>query len=97
MARLVRTVSRLLSQTYCALGDAYIQTCLLEVWEKSESGEAVAAEAFVALERASRQLTRDKHMTFARLEDTEPNLIKPLFEAAITITEAKSKVKAGTK
>ncbi len=89
---MTRTVTKLLKETYAALGDDFIQPTLLGLWEKSGSGEAVAAEAFVALELASREVTRAKRMTFARLEDTDPDMMRPLFEAAINITEtAKAK------
>jgi len=90
---MTRTVTKLLTETYNTLGEDYIQPRLLEIWEKSGSGEAVAAEAFVALELASRDVTRTKRMTFARLEDTEPELIAPLFKAAIAITESNTKEK----
>ena len=53
------------------------------------SGEAVAAEAMVALELASCDVTKTRHLTFSRLEDLAPDLIAPLFKAAIAITEAK--------
>jgi len=86
-----RTVTKLLTETYAALGEGYIQPCLLAIWEKSGSGEAVAAEAMVALELASQDVTKTRRMTFSRLEDTEPDLIAPLFKAAIAITESKGK------
>lgn len=89
---MTRTVTKLLQETYAALDDAFIQPTLLKLWEKSGSGEAVAAEALVALELASKDVMRTKRMTFSRLEDTDPKMIKPLFEAAITITET-AKVK----
>ena len=94
---MTRTVTRLLQETYAALGETYIQPTLLGLWKKSGSGEAVAAEALVALELASKYVMKTKRMTFSRLEDIEnesngPDLIKPLFEAAITITET-AKVK----
>ncbi len=89
---MTRTVTKLLQDTYAALDDAFIQPTLLGLWEKSGSGEAVAAEALVALELASKDVMKTKRMTFSRLEDIEkesngPDLIKSLFEAAITITE----------
>ena len=88
---MTRTVTKLLRETYAALGqtkrDEFIQPTLLQVWVNSGSGEAVAAEAMVALELASKDLMRTKRMTFSRLEDTDPDMIKPLFEAAIIITE----------
>ena len=84
---MTRTVTKLLRETYTALDDGFIQPTLLSVWEKSGSGEAVAAEAFVALELASREVMQTKNMCFARLEDTDPDMIKPLFEAAIILTE----------
>ena len=84
---MTRTVTKLLQNTYAALGEVYIQPTLLDLWEKSGSGEAVAAEAFVALELAAHDVMQTRNMTFARLEDTDPKMIKPLFEAAITITE----------
>lgn len=95
MSRLNRTASRLLSDTYAALGENYIQPTLLGIWEKSGSGDAVAAEALVALELAAKDVAKTKRITFARLEDSEPDLIKPLFEAAIVITESRTKQKAG--
>lgn len=95
MSRLNRTASRLLEQTYSALGEGYIQPTLLGLWEKSGSGEAVAAEAMVALELAAKDVAQTKRVTFARLEETDPDLIKPLFEAAIAITESKTKQNAG--
>jgi len=88
---MTRTVTKLLTETYSQLGEGFIQTRLLEIWEKSGSGEAVAAEAMVALELASRDVTKTRRMTFSRLEDLAPDLIKPLFEAAIKITERKAK------
>jgi len=88
---MTRTVTKLLTETYQTLGEGFIQPRLLEIWEKSGSGEALAAEAMVALELASRDVTKTRRMTFSRLEDTEPDLIKPLFEAAIKITERKGK------
>lgn len=89
---MTRTVTKLLQETYAALDDAFIQPTLLELWERSGSGEAVAAEAFVALELAAREVMKTKRMTYSRLEDIQkesdgPDMIKPLFEAAITITE----------
>ena len=84
---MTRTVTKLLQQTYAALDDGFIQPTLLRVWVDSGSGVAVAAEAFVALELAAREVMQTRNMTFARLEDTDPDKIKPLFEAAITITE----------
>ena len=89
---MTRTVTKLLQQTYAALDDGFIQPTLLQLWEKSGSGEAVAAEAMVALELASKDVMQTKRMTFSRLEDIQkedngPDMIKPLFEAAITITE----------
>ena len=94
MTRLKRTVSRLLYETYSTLGDSFIQDCLLVVWERQGNGEAVAAEAFVALECAARDVTQNKRITFAKLEDTEPDLIKALFKRAIEITESKLPAKA---
>lgn len=44
-------------------------------------------ETYTALELAARDVMQTRNMTFARLEDTDPKMIKPLFEAAITITE----------
>jgi len=85
-----RIVSRLLYETYCELGDGHIQDCLLVIWERLGNGEAVAAEAFVALECAARDVTQTKRMTFARLEDTELDLLKALFERAIDTTESKN-------
>ena len=88
---MTRTVTKLLRDTYAALDDGFIQPTLLQLWEESGSGEAVAAEAMVALELASRDVMKTKRMTFSRLEDSDPDMIKPLFEAAITITK-KSRV-----
>ncbi|MEE9354999.1 MAG: hypothetical protein V3U75_05360 [Methylococcaceae bacterium] len=90
MARLKRTVSRLLYETYCELGDSFIQDCLLAIWERQGNWESVAAEAFVALECAARDVTQTKQMTFARLEDKEPDMVKALFERAIETTESKN-------
>jgi hypothetical protein len=47
----------------------------------------------VALELASRDVTKTRRMTFSRLEETEPDLIAPLFKAAIARTESKTKEK----
>lgn len=82
-----RAVTKLLRTTFAALGDDFIQPTLLKIWEDSGSGEAVAAEAFVALELASKDVMRTKRMTYSRLENSDPEMIKPLFEAAITITK----------
>ena len=90
MARVKRTVSQLLYETYCELGDSFIQDCLLAIWERQGNGETVAAEAFVALECAAQDITQTKRVTFARLEDTEPDLVKALFERAIEITESQN-------
>jgi len=86
---MTRTVTKLLTETYQTLGEGFIQPRLIEIWEESGSGEAVAAEAMVALELASREVTKTKRMSFSRLEGTEPDLIAPLFKAAIAITERK--------
>ncbi|MCF6221812.1 MAG: hypothetical protein L3J65_11935 [Robiginitomaculum sp.] len=94
MTRLKRTVSRLLFETYSTLDNSFIQDCLLAVWERRGNGEAVAAEAFVALECSAPDVTHNKRMTFAKLEDRSPDLIKALFERAIEITESKSPAKA---
>jgi len=94
VTRLKRTVSRLLFETYSTLGDSFIQDCLLAVWQRQGNGEAVAAEAFVALECAAQDVTQNKRMTFAMLEDRSPDLIKALFERAIEITESKLPAKA---
>jgi len=39
----------------------------------------------------NQDVTKTRRMTFSRLEDTEPDLIAPLFKAAIAITESKGK------
>ena len=88
---MTRPVTKLLSETHATLGDGYIRPRLLEIWEASGCGEAVATEAMVALELASQDLTKTRNISFSRLEDTEPDLIAPLFKAAIAITEAKGK------
>ena len=90
---MTRTVTKLLTETFSQLGEGHIQPRLLEIWEKSGTGEAVAAEAMVALELASRDVTKTRRMTFSRLEETEPDLIAPLFKAAIARTESKTKEK----
>lgn len=97
MTRLNRTASRLLEQTYSELGEGYIQPTLLAIWESSGSGDAVAAEAFVALELAAKDIAKTRRMTFSRLENTEPDLVKPMFQAAIAITESRPRNSAGAK
>ncbi len=94
---MTRTVTKLLQDTYAAHdsagGEVYIRPTLLDVWEKSGSGEAVAAEAFVALELAAREVMKTERITYSRLEDIQkeedgPDMIKPLFEAAIIRTQS---------
>ncbi|WP_026941040.1 hypothetical protein [Hellea balneolensis] len=97
MTRLNRTASRLLEQTYSELREGYIQPTLLAIWESSGSGDAIAAEAMVGLELAAKDVAKTKRMTFSRLEETEPDLIKPMFQAAIAITESRPRNNAGAK
>lgn len=96
MPRPERTVSKLLAETYRLFceQDGTIHDALYDVWEASRSGEPVICEAFVALEQASRVVSDDRRMTYVRLEDTEPELIKTMFAQAITITESKTRTKA---
>ena len=84
-----RASSAMLREIYFGLSDSHIQDAALKIWKKKNgNSEAVAAEAFVALERASQDVTEERRMTFAIFEDKQPGDLKHLFARAIQITEA---------
>ena len=87
-----RSVSKLLADTYsrfCASEGGYITDCIYEVWESTRSGEAVICEAFVSLEKAAREITKTRRITFCQVEDDTPESIPSLFRAAIAMTESR--------
>lgn len=87
-----RTVSKLLADTYsrlCASEGGYITDCVYDAWEATRSGEAVICEAFVSLEKAAREITKTRRVTFCQVEDDTPESIPSLFRAAIAMTDSR--------
>ena len=79
----MRTVSKLLKQAFETSGSASIGEAFYDVWKSSNSGEAVAAEGFVALENAARQVSQQKRMSLSVFEDQFPNESRALYHETV--------------
>jgi len=93
MSRPRRTVSKLLADSYsrlCASEDGHITGCIYDAWDAAKCGEAVICEAFVSLEKAAREITKTRRVTFCDVETNDPDSIPSLFRAAIAMTESRA-------
>jgi len=87
----MRTVTQLLKTTYASLvqnPDRELGEVLYDKWKDSESGEAVAAEAFATLDAAAREVSGEKRLRYWGYQKAE-HCLKALFNHAMAVTEAK--------